>query len=163
VIPSLVPYVTQWHRDHERRKRRDKAIKQQLLTPGEEKAIVDFVFLAGRNGFPARVKDLRRYTTTFLRKRAPQRKRGTSSKVSAPSGTPAKHWPQASCKRHPELKFARLRPLDWRRHEKNIYAKIVNWFDLVHEQLEEAAVLQENVYNMDQTSRSVCLDPPIIS
>jgi hypothetical protein len=45
----------------------------------------------------------------------------------------------------------RLRALDWRRHEKNIYAKIVNWFDLMRTQLEETGVLQENVYNMDKT------------
>jgi hypothetical protein len=41
--------------------------------------------------------------------------------------------------------------LDWRRHEKNIYAKTVNWFDLMRVQLEETGVMQENVYNMDET------------
>jgi hypothetical protein len=49
------------------------------------------------------------------------------------------------------LKVARLRALDWRRHEKNIYAKVVNWFDLMRVQLEETGVMQENVYNMDET------------
>jgi hypothetical protein len=40
--------------------------------------------------------------------------------------------------------------VDWRRNEKNIYRKVVNWFDLMRAQLEEAGVLQENVYNMDK-------------
>jgi hypothetical protein len=38
-LPPL-PYTTQWHRDHGRGTRRDKAIKQQLLTPREEQAMV---------------------------------------------------------------------------------------------------------------------------
>lgn len=148
-VSSYLPYTTQWHRDHGRGTRRDKAIKQQLLTPREEQAIVDFVLRADRNGFPARVKDLHHYAAVFLRGRAPQRRRKPSSKEQCQ--VPAKDWPQAFCKRHPELKVARLRALDWRRHEKNIYKKIVNWFDLMRAQLEEEGVMQENVYNMDET------------
>jgi hypothetical protein len=132
-VPPHLPYTTQWHRDHGRGTRRDKAIKQQLLTPREEQAIVDFILRADRNGFPARVKDLHHYAADFLRGRAPQRRRKTSSKEQGQ--VPAKDWPQAFCKRHPELKVARLRALDWRRHEKNIYKKIVNWFDLMRAQL----------------------------
>ena len=149
--PPPLPPSTQWHRDHGRQTRQDKAIKQQLLTPHEEQAIVDFVLRADRNGYPARVKDLRRYAAILLRRRAPQRQGRTPSEVPAHSQTPNKDWPQAFCKRHPELKVARLRALDWRRHEKNIYAKIVNWFDLMRVQLEETGVMQENVYNMDET------------
>lgn len=55
------------------------------------------------------------------------------------------------CKRHPERKAKRLKALDWRRHETNIYAKIVHWFDIMHKQLHEPDILQENVYNMDKT------------
>ena len=149
--PPPLPPSTQWHRDHGRQTRQDKAIKQQLLTPHEEQAIVDFVLRADRNGYPARVKDLRRYAAILLRRRAPQRQGRTPSEVPAHSQTPNKDWPQAFCKRHPELKVARLRALDWRRHEKNIYAKTVNWFDLMRVQLEETGVMQENVYNMDET------------
>ena len=141
--PPPLPPSTQWHRDHGRQTRQDKAIKQQLLTPHEEQAIVDFVLRADRNGYPARVKDLRRYAAILLRRRAPQRQGRTPSEVPAHSQTPNKDWPQAFCKRHPELKVARLRALDWRRHEKNIYAKTVNWFDLMRVQLEETGVMQE--------------------
>ena len=105
-----LPYTTQWHRNNGRGTRRDKAIKQQLLTPREEQAIVDFVLRADRNGIPAKVKNLHHYATVFLRGRAPRRKRGKSSKV--PSQVPAEDWPQAFCKRHPDLKVARLRTLD---------------------------------------------------
>jgi hypothetical protein len=118
--PSL--YHTVAPRDHGRGTRRDEAIKQQLLTPREEQqAIVDFILRADCNGFPARVKGLHQ--------------------------VPAKDWPQAFCKRHAEPEIARSRALDWKRHEKNICKKIVKWFELMRAQLEEADVLQENVYN----------------
>lgn len=148
---NALPRSTQWHRDHGRQSRRDKAIKQQLLTPREEQAVVDFVLRADRNGYPARVKDLSRYAAILLRKRGLQR--GPETTLTAPAGrlSPGKDWPQAFCKRHPELKVARLKALDWRRHEKNIYAKIVCWFDIMRAQLEETNILQENVYNMDET------------
>lgn len=145
--PPLPP-STRWHRAHGRQSRRDKAIKQQLLTPREEQAIVEFVLRADRNGYPARVKDLRRYAAILLRKRASP---DHGSIAPACGLTPGKDWPQAFCKRHPELKVARLRALDWRRHEKNIYAKVVHWFDIMRAQLEETSILQENVYNMDET------------
>lgn len=145
---NALPRSTQWHGDQSRR---DKAIKQQLLTPREEQAVVDFVLRADRNGYPARVKDLSRYAAILLRKRGLQR--GPETTLTAPAGrlSPGKDWPQAFCKRHPELKVARLKALDWRRHEKNIYAKIVCWFDIMRAQLEETNILQDNVYNMDET------------
>ena len=150
-VPSPLPPSTQWHRDHGRQSRKDKAIKQQLLTPHEEQAIVDFVLRAEGNGYPARVKDLRHYAAVVLRKRAAKRGEESSSEFSEHHFTPGKDWPQAFCKRHPELKVARLRALDWKRHEKNTYPKIVDWFDLMRVQLEEPRLLQENVYNMDET------------
>lgn len=149
--PSPLPPSTQWHRDHGRQSRKDKAVKQQLLTPREEQAIVDYVLRADRNGFPARVKDLRYYAAILLRRRACAGGQASDAGVSTRRLTPGKDWPQAFCKRHPELKVARLRALDWKRHDKNIYAKIVKWFDLMRQQLAERSVLQENVYNMDET------------
>jgi hypothetical protein len=64
VSPSL-PSTTQMHRDYGRGTHRDKASKQQLLTPCEGQA-------ADRNGFLVRVKDLHHYAAVFLRGRAKQ-------------------------------------------------------------------------------------------
>jgi hypothetical protein len=108
-IPPLPP-STQWHRDHGRKSRRERAVEQQLLTPREEQAIVDFVLRADSNGYPARVKDLRRYAAIILRKRDVQR--GSGSAMHANSRIPGKDWPQAFCKRHPEIKAKRLKALD---------------------------------------------------
>lgn len=60
-IAASLPLSTQWHRSHGRQSRKEKAIKQQLLTPLKEQAIVDYALRADRNGYPARVKDSRRH------------------------------------------------------------------------------------------------------
>lgn len=64
---------------------------------------------------------------------------------------PGKNWPQSFYKRHPELQAKRLRPLDWPRHDLNIYDKVVEWFAIVSQELVNKEILPENVYNMDET------------
>ncbi|KAM3413773.1 hypothetical protein BST61_g10457 [Cercospora zeina] len=41
--------------------------------------------------------------------------------------------------------------IDSARHQKNIRAKTVGWFEMMGKQLSEPGILQENVYNMDET------------
>lgn len=65
--------------------------------------------------------------------------------------TPGKDSPQAFCKRRLVFKAKRLKALDWRRHEKNIHAKTIHWYDIVRKQPNEPLILQKNVYNMDET------------
>ncbi|EMD96399.1 hypothetical protein COCHEDRAFT_1086940, partial [Bipolaris maydis C5] len=60
----------------------------------------------------------------------------TTNKPIKPLG---KNWARAFEKRHPELKARRVKSIDWKRYENNIYDKT------------DAAVLLENVYNMDET------------
>lgn len=140
-----VPVSTRWHRAHGRQTRRQRAEQQQLLTPQQEKALVDHLLRLQRNGYPARVKHLRHFAGVLLS----QRDAGAGS--STKGRLPNKDWPQAFYKRHPELKAARVRAIDWQRHEKNIRAKVENWFEVMSKQLSERGVLQENVYNMDET------------
>ncbi|EOA82623.1 uncharacterized protein SETTUDRAFT_48320, partial [Exserohilum turcica Et28A] len=64
---------------------------------------------------------------------------------------PGKNWPRAFEKRHPELQARRVRSIDWKRHGNNIYEKIVEWFDVIGQVLQDPCVLPENVYNMDET------------
>ncbi|KAK1027934.1 hypothetical protein LTR33_017420, partial [Friedmanniomyces endolithicus] len=53
--------------------------------------------------------------------------------------------------RHPNLKPRRVRALDWKRHDRNSYHKIVEWFAVVRQELSAPVVRLENVYNMDET------------
>lgn len=41
------------------------------------------------------------------------------------------------------------RPQDWNRY--NIYDKVTHWFDVIGKELQNPAILAENVYNMDET------------
>ena len=42
-------------------------------------------------------------------------------------------------------------PLNWDRHEKNIYEKITHRFEVIEKILQDSAILAENVYNMNET------------
>lgn len=78
--PSLY-YTAQWHRDHGRGLRYDKAIKQSLSITQEEQALVDFVLRPECNLSHVRVKDLLHYAAVLFRKRSAQRERRASSDV----------------------------------------------------------------------------------
>ena len=45
----------------------------------------------------------------------------------------------------------------WERHENNIYDKIIHWFEVIGEVLQDPAILPENVYNMDETGVMLCM------
>jgi hypothetical protein len=130
-----VAVSTRWHRAHGRQTRRQRAVRQQLLTPQQEKALVDHLLQLHRNGYPARVKHLRSLAGALMNN----------------GQEPAKDWPQAFYKRHPELKAVSVRAIDWQRHEKNIRVKVEHWFEIMDKQLSQRDIVQENVYNMDET------------
>jgi hypothetical protein len=50
-----------------------------------------------------------------------------------------------------------MKAMDWNRHEKNIYDKIIDWFEVIGKVLNDPAILQENVYNMDETGVMLCI------
>lgn len=120
-----VPVSTRWHRAHGRQTWRQRAEQQQLLIPQQEKALVDYLLRLQRNGYPARVKHLRYYAGMLL-------SQGNTDAGSSFRGRlPGKDGPQAFYKRHPELKAARVKAIDWQRHEKNIRAKVEDWFEIM--------------------------------
>ncbi|KAF2002435.1 DDE-domain-containing protein [Amniculicola lignicola CBS 123094] len=73
------------------------------------------------------------------------------AKSERPPKPPGKNWPKAFHERHEEVQARRVKALDWNRHEKNIYDKVVHWFEVIKRVLDDPAVLAENVYNMDET------------
>lgn len=68
-----------------------------------------------------------------------------------PLKPPGKNWAKAFEKRHLETAARRVMALDWNRHDKNIAAKIIHWFDVIGKVLEDPAILGENVFNVDET------------
>lgn len=139
-----LPASTEWHREHGRRARREKAAKEQYLTPNEEKGLSTYVLRMSQNGYPLAVKVLRSLALVI------RRRRGKTSDAQSLS-VPGKNWPQGFYKRNPQLKSRRMRAMAWDRHDHTIYPKVTEWFSIISEELARPDVLTENVYNMDET------------
>jgi hypothetical protein len=68
-----------------------------------------------------------------------------------PHKPPGRNWTKALEKRHLELIAQRVKALDWNRHKKNTSGKIIYWFKVMKDILQDPGILVENVYNMDKT------------
>jgi hypothetical protein len=133
-----LPASTKWYRDHGRRTRREKAAREQYLTPNEEKGLSAYVLRMSENGYPLAVKVLRSLALVIRRQRekAPDAQ-GLSE--------PGKNWPQGFYKRNQQLKSRRMRAMAWDRHDHTIYPKVTEWFSIISEELARSDVLAENV------------------
>jgi hypothetical protein len=67
---SGVPASTLGHRNNGRMSIQQKAVKQQYLSPQEEKALVTYLLRMAENGFPLPVKFLRDLVLVIVRRRA---------------------------------------------------------------------------------------------
>lgn len=92
-----LPASTRWYRAHGRPSIRDKAIKQQLLKPAEERALVQYALRQAQNGYPLPAKSLSALAVVLLQRRNPALKQGEGRK-------PGINWARSFLKRHPELK-----------------------------------------------------------
>ena len=143
-----VPLSTLHHRARGRPSKEKAAQGKQYLTPSEEIALEKYLKLMADLGNHVRIKFLPSLAFSIARHRS------TTDKAIKP---PNKNWPQGFSKRHPALKSKRVRAMDWKRHDNNIYNKITHWFEVVGEVLKDATILSENVYNMDETGVMLCM------
>jgi hypothetical protein len=142
---DTLPPTTRWYRDHGRCTRREKAAKEQYLTPNEEKALAAYVLRMPKHGFPLPVKVLRSLAPII-------RQRRTGGALSAGVvHPPGKNWPQGFYKRNPELVARRVKAMAWNRHDHTIYQKTVDRFSIIGGEFANPAILPENVYNMAET------------
>jgi hypothetical protein len=134
---SQIPVSTLWDRAHGRRPRKEKAAKQQYLTPQEEKALVNYALRMSRNGYPIPVKFLCSLAQVIARQRSSAFHIPLTDDAVKP---PGKNWPQGFYRRHPELKSRRVKALDWSRHDHNIYDKVAHWFTVIGKELNDPAI-----------------------
>lgn len=137
-----------WRRARGRPSKRDKAANQQYLTPREEKALSEYVLRMSENGYPLPVKLLRSLALTFARQWCTVFQIPSSDHAVRP---PGKNWPQGFYTRPPELKARRVQALDWTRHDHSIHDKVTQWFSVIGRQLQDPAIIADNVYNVDET------------
>jgi hypothetical protein len=138
---SDVARTTLQHRARGRRSIEEKAQSQHYLYPWEEKALVKFLVQQDALGRSVRIKHVASIAFSLARQRR--------TPTDRPSKPPGKNWPRFFCKRHPELQAKQSRALDWKRY--GIRDKVIHWFEAINKVLEDPDVLQENVYNMDET------------
>jgi hypothetical protein len=146
---SGVPLTTLYYRDQGRRSKEEKDQLQQYLTPSEEEALEKYLKLMADLRNPVRIKFLCSLAFSIASRRST-----TTNEAIKP---PGKNWPQGFQKRHPALKSRRVRAMDWKRHENNIYDKIIYWFEVIEKALRDPAIQPENVYNMDETGVMLCM------
>lgn len=137
-----VPLSTLHARARGRRSIEAKAQGQQYLTPFEEKAVIEFILEMSDLGTPVRNKFIPSIAFSVTRHRL---------EVDRPAQAPNKNWTKAFETRHPELQTRCAKPLNWKRHDKNIYPKVEHWFDVISKVLGDDAIVAENVYDMDET------------
>ena len=101
-----------------------------------------------QNGYPLPTKLLPSLATVILQRRTPA---SNGSNLCQKARRPGINWARAFLRRHPKLKGRRLKAIDWKRHDHNIYDKVKEWFDIIGKELQAPAILQENIYNMDET------------
>ncbi len=148
VLLSKPSKSTLWRHAHGKTSRKDKAASQQYLNPREEEALVDYVLRMAERGYPLPVKFLRSLALVIARQRS------SAFQIPATDGAvrrPGKNWPQGFYQRHPELKSKRVRGLDWARYDHHIHDKVMQWFTVIGRELEDPAIVPENVYSLDET------------
>ncbi|KAF2737268.1 hypothetical protein EJ04DRAFT_593558, partial [Polyplosphaeria fusca] len=102
--------------------RSKKTQRQQYLTVEKEKALAEFLLLMSRLGRPVRVKHIPSLAFSLANRR---------SATNKPIKPPYEKWACAFKRRHPELNAKRVKAIDWKRHENNVYDKIIEWFEVV--------------------------------
>ena len=132
-----VSRTTLFYRDHGRPSKEEKARNQQYLTLPEEKALVKYLIRMSDLGFPIPIKYIPSLAFIVPRGRKPK--------------PPTKNWAKRFERRQPELQSRKVKPVDWKRHDINIYDEITQWFEVIGEVLQDPNVLPENTYNMDET------------
>ncbi|KAF1932603.1 uncharacterized protein M421DRAFT_398980 [Didymella exigua CBS 183.55] len=121
------PLSTVIHRDHGRRSREEQAESQQYLSREEEISLVRSLQLKSTLGQPVRIKFIRSLAFSIARQRTTLEKQ------------------------HPQLQAKRGRSIDWKRQRSNIHEKVVEWFNVIGQVLQDPSVVLENVYNIDKT------------
>ena len=139
-----VPRTTLQHRARGRMSIEEKgqSQSQQYLYPWEEKTLVKYLIQEDALGRSVRIKYIRSIAFSF----SLARQRATKDRPSQP---PGRNWPQFFYKHHPDLKASKIRALDWNRY--STYDNVTHWFKVIGKLLQDSTVLQEKVYNMDET------------
>src|SRR4051812_25355683 len=132
-----VPYTTLYHRRDGRPSRRDIPANSRKLTDLEERTIVQYIIELCVRAFPPRLRFIEDMANRLLRER------------DAP--LVGKRWAHNFVKRQPELRTRFTRRYDYQRAKCEDPEVIREWFTLVHNTKARYGILDDNIYNFDET------------
>ena len=132
-----VPRITLFYRRAGRRSRRDYEPKLKRLDKLEEEAVVRRILEESARGFAPTKADVRAMADKLLHERG-----------SNPVG---KNWINNFVKRTLELRTRWSRPYDHQRATCEDPAAIQRWFDLVQATKQKWGIVDDDIYNFDET------------
>ena len=121
---------------------------QQLLSKGQEKALVGWITQLTATGHPARHEFIRELAAE-IRKQVDNA--DDSPRTDLPIGV---EWVPQFINRHPYLKTQLTRSIEAARIKDITKEAVENWFTQLQETIEKHQITLENIYNMDETGLS---------
>lgn len=132
-----IPYTTLRYRRVGRTSRRDISANSRILTNLEEDVILQRILDLDSRGFQPRQSDIREMADSLRTNR-------DASRVGP-------RWAENFVKRHPELKMAFRRQIDYQRAKCEDPDIVRAWFKLVQNVRAKYGITDEDVYNFDET------------
>lgn len=105
---------------------------QQLLTPGAEKALIDWITFLSETGHPLNKRTIRKKAEALCGKK------------------PSHSWVHYFLGRHPEIKLCKPSSLDPKRAQAFNKHVVNRHFDLLIQVIQKFNIPIENIYNMDE-------------
>ena len=138
-----IPHTTLADRLRGCQPRCDAQLSHRKLTPTEESALEQWILVMDERGFPPRVATVRRMANLLLADRV------RTSSDDLPSV--GENWVRKFIKRRPSLESKYTRKYDHQRALCEDPKIIRNWFNLVRNIRAKYGILDEDVYNFDET------------
>jgi hypothetical protein len=118
--------------------KRGSIAKNRLLTPTEEETLVQWILSMDRRGMPPRIAALRQMAGLLLSQR------GQTASV-------GENWPRKFINRQDAIKSKYNRKYDYQRAQCEDPELIRAWFQRVQQTIAEYGILEEDIYNFDET------------
>ena len=136
-----VPESTLRTRLHGVQPRSETVSAKRKLSPIEEQSLVQWILDLDRRGFPPHIIDVRRMADTLL----------TARGQNPPPAPVGKNWVSRFIQSRPELQTKWSRRLNSQRANSEDPIVITAWFKLVEETRQTYGVLDQDIYNFDET------------
>jgi hypothetical protein len=138
------PYTTTRLRAQGRPSRHECQPNSRKLSPTEESALENWIISLDPRGFPPRINAVRDMANLLLTAR-------TKSDLLTIPPTVGENWARKFIDRHDTLKTKFSRKYDYQRAKNEDPEIIRDWFQRVQRTIQEFGILEQDIYNFDET------------